>query len=308
MVRLDHVLQAHLRASGAANTSLKVAQQRIVDGEICVDSVVTLEPKRQIVPGVEAVTLAAGGVVLQTGDHAFFLMHKPDGYICQRHPRERSVYDLVPEELRRADLSCVGRLDRDTTGTILLGTDGGLQSMLLFPTSNVWKEYTAECTGSLQPDAVARFRAGLVLEDGTCCAPATLAVHAVHDTDRARAGESAPQPSCRVRVTLHEGFFHQVKRMLAQCGCTVVRLHRERFGSLSANDLSPGEMRPLAPAERAALVEMLPADRKCYAELPDALRRRPDAVAPARQRVREDAVDAHEEADGLAKQQRLSPD
>ena len=205
-MRLDHIYASHMRASNAPNASLKVVQKRIAAGDLCVDGTVTLEPKRQIVPGVEVVTLAASGAVVSCGDHAFFLMNKPEGYVCQKHPHEPNVYQLVPDEHRHIGLACVGRLDRDTTGTLLFGTDGGVQSLLLFPTSNCWKEYLAECTGRLQSDAASRFRDGLELEDGTRCAPATLDVLCAGDDER---GERV-----RVRVTLHEGFFHQVPRNL----------------------------------------------------------------------------------------------
>ena len=250
MVRLDHIVQAHLRATGADNASLKVAQRRVRSGDFALDGCVTREPKLQLVPGVEAVTLAGGGSMQCGVPHAFYLMNKPAGVVCQHHPREANVYDLIPSSDRREDLACVGRLDKDTTGTLLFGTDGGLQSMLLFPTSRVWKVYAAECSGMLRSDASDSFKAGLVLEDGTRCAPATLDVLSSIPSDG--------NASCHVRVTLHEGFFHQVKRMLAHCGATVVRLHRERFGLLSAVGVPPGTLRELTREELASFAEMPP--------------------------------------------------
>ena len=290
MVRLDHCVQGWLKKSAAPNTSLKFAQKQIKAGEFRVGGIVTCEPKQQLVPGVadEAVTLAASGESLSLGHHAFYLLHKPVGCVCQRHPRQPTIYDLIPEEARREDLVSVGRLDRDTTGALLLGTDGGLQSMLLFPTSRVWKTYIATLDPStcpLRSDAVAAFRDGLVLDDdGTHCAPATLALDAAFPF--------------RATVTLHEGFFHQVKRMLhqvtdklslgdllvarphaprssrpltsrrpllfyslLQVGGTVVALHRSRFGLLDADGIPPGTMRPLTTEELSSLREMLPADR-----------------------------------------------
>ena len=123
-MRLDHVIQAHLRATGAPNASLKVAQRSVRAGEYTVSGKVEREPKRQLVPGVEPVALAeSGDDVAGSVDHAFYLMNKPEGVVCQRHPREPSVYGLIPESLQREDLVCVGRLDRDTTGTLLFGTE-----------------------------------------------------------------------------------------------------------------------------------------------------------------------------------------
>ena len=298
-MRLDHIVQAYLRASAAPNASLKIAQRRVSNGDISVDGAVTREPKMQVVPGVEAITLTASDEVLPCGSHSFFLMHKPRDCVCQRHPRDPNVYTLIPQAVRREDLVCVGRLDRDTTGTLLFGTDGGLQSMLLFPNSRVWKTYTAGCSGTLCADAAERFRAGLVLEDGTCCAPATLEV--LPPAAQPDSAVGIDDVAVHVSVTLHEGFFHQVKRMLAACGATVVSLHRERFGLLSANDLEPGTMRQLTAAERALLVEMLPVDRVCQHVLPEGTRRRAEPPPPPRaghgeQRHDEGDIESHGES------------
>ena len=230
MVRLDQAVLADLRSRGAPKASLKEAQRLIRAGNVLLAGSVTREPKMQFVPGVEPVTLAACGTPLSLGEHMFYIMHKPVGYVCQRHPREPNVYDLIPEHLRRHDLGCVGRLDRDTTGTLLLCTDGGVQSLLLHPSSRVWKTYTAELDpsqGRLIPDAEARFRAGMTLDDGTRCAPATL--------------ETLSLDGLQVRVTVHEGFFHQVKRMLAHCGGLVRQLHRDRFGLLRVGGGTEGD-------------------------------------------------------------------
>jgi len=273
-MRLDYAFQAHLRASGEPNASLKQVQRRIRVGEITVAGQPCTEPKLQFVPGVEATALAACGTALiQPIEHQFYLMHKPEGVVCQRHPREANVYELIPEALRRPDLGCVGRLDRDTTGALLLTTDGGVQSLLLHPSSRVWKMYPAdlEPSSTLASDAAAKFSEGMVLEDGTRCAPATLEI--LVEDDR------------RVRVTLHEGFFHQVKRMLAHCGGVVSRLHRDTFGALtisngSGSDVLPGEMRLLTLAELQALTEMLPVDRCAKRDL-DGLRHAANDVGDA---------------------------
>ena len=303
MVRLDQAVLADLRSRGAPKASLKEAQRLIRAGNVLLAGSVTREPKMQFVPGVEPVTLAACGTPLSLGEHMFYIMHKPVGYVCQRHPREPNVYDLIPEHLRRHDLGCVGRLDRDTTGTLLLCTDGGVQSLLLHPSSRVWKTYTAELDpsqGRLIPDAEARFRAGMTLDDGTRCAPATL--------------ETLSLDGLQVRVTVHEGFFHQVKRMLAHCGGLVRQLHRDRFGllrvgggtegdgcccegvgtlqsgssaplapgamhaapvapgAMHAAPVAPGAMRALTTDELHLLVAMLPVDR-CAKRALEGLRR-----------------------------------
>ena len=172
-MRLDHLLQAHAYATSAERLPLKRAQQRIRSEGLHVDGTLVREPKHQVVPGVEAVTDACGAAL--EVESAFCLLNKPAGHVSQRHPTEPNVYDLIPPHLARPDLAAFGRLDRDTTGMLLLGTDGGVQSLLLSPASRVWKTYTATLaeggTASLAPDAARAFAAGLVLADGTACQP-----------------------------------------------------------------------------------------------------------------------------------------
>mmetsp|Transcript_763 Transcript_763/g.1299 ORF Transcript_763/g.1299 Transcript_763/m.1299 type:complete len:270 (-) Transcript_763:218-1027(-) len=249
-MRIDHIVQRWLRKQQAPNTSLKSAQKLVKGGEFFVNGTVITDPKYQILPGVEKVSKRAGLELngeLDCGDQIFLVLNKPAGVISQRHPREGSVYDLIPESWRRDDLVAFGRLDQDTTGVLLFGTDGGSQSLLTHPCSRVWKTYRAVLADGdvLDPDASAAFETGITLDDGTCCAPARLEV----------------EGPLLVRVMLHEGFFHQVKRMLAHVGGRVVHLHRESFGLISDKGLSPGEMRRLSEAECRALLDMLPLDR-----------------------------------------------
>ena len=236
-------------------TPLKQTQKRIRLGEVRVNGITCTEPKYNFVPGVEVVHAPPAGspsgsvpVAVPCDGHLFCLMNKPTGHVCQRHPREPNVYNLLPAALRRPDLAAFGRLDRDTTGMLLFGTDGGVQSLLLHPNSRVWKTYTATLRDgccALAPDAAARFEAGLVLEDGLICAPAYL--------------ERIDTETVRVRV--HEGHFHQVKRMLAHVGGDVASLHRDAFGALADAALPAGEARPLRRDECEALLGMLPLDR-----------------------------------------------
>ena len=181
-------------------------------------------------------------------------MNKPAGFVCQRHPREPNVYDLIPKEWRSPELVSFGRLDRDTTGMLLLGTDGGTQSLLMFPGGECSKQYRvrlAEAT-ALSVDAADAVAAGLVLEDGTRCVPASLEVISHEE----------------VRLTLHEGIFHQVKRMVAAVGGQVAQLHRERIGPIADENLALGEMRALTQGEMRALCALLPRERKVAKELP----------------------------------------
>lgn len=189
-----------------------------------------------------------------------------------------SVYDLCQQKgIAHGNLGCFGRLDANTSGLLLMGTDGGLQSLLMHPSSGCEKAYVATLKvhpressdqsavrGQLRASAAEEFaRGGLRLADGHECAPATLEVLETVDV-----GESVPFPR-RVRLTLHEGQNHQVKRMLGACGASVEALHRERIGGLSlaacsaghGNDLPEGGVREATEAELRLLHAMVPAAR-----------------------------------------------
>ena len=163
------------------------------------------------------------------------MLYKPAGVItATEDSREKTVMDLLPPDLpgltmaRRAKLFPVGRLDKDTEGLLLVTDDGALAHALLSPTKHVEKEYYAEIEGRLCDDAEERFRSGIDIGDEKPTLPAELL--RLSDT--------------QAHIILHEGRFHQVKRMVEACGARVTYLKRLRMGSLSLpDDLNPGEWR-----------------------------------------------------------------
>ena len=165
------------------------------------------------------------------------LLYKPLGCVtARRDDRHRTVLDCLPPQL--AGLHPVGRLDRNTEGLLLLTDDGPLGHELLSPKKHVDKVYLAEIDGQVNHADTAAFEAGLTLGDGTQCMPAGL--------------EDLGPGLCR--VTLREGKFHQVKRMLAQRGKPVIGLTRLSMGPLELDQaLQPGEFRPLTTEELAQL-------------------------------------------------------
>jgi 16S rRNA pseudouridine516 synthase len=276
-MRLDKLIQDHLQLTTTTTTttdstdstveeikpkphrkqttSLKQAQALVRGGEVSVDGAVLRNPKCQVVPFLQTVTCRAAPVVTPQARHGFFKMHKPRGYICQRHPSEPSVYNLIPSSLvdRFGDaLVCWGRLDRDTTGCLVFGTDGGLSAMVLRPASvhaggGKWKEYVArlvEPTANLHSNAVELFRGGLEIvgaaETGSVarCAPGAV-LEIVDDAN--------------VRIKIQEGFFHQVKRMVRAVGGEVKDLHREKFGNIGCDDVALGAMKELNTDELEGL-------------------------------------------------------
>ena len=165
------------------------------------------------------------------------MLHKPIGYTCATKDPGRIVYDLLPPRfrLRSPLLSTVGRLDRDTSGLLLLTDDGALLHRIVSPKANLAKVYEATLAQALRGDEAAVFASGtLVLEaEQTPLAPARLdVVDATH-----------------ARLTLTEGRYHQVRRMFAAVGNHVDSLHRSSIGGLALEGLAPGEWRALDAAD-----------------------------------------------------------
>ena len=169
------------------------------------------------------------------------MLHKPLGVTCSTKDTGRLVYDLLPPRYRLRDplLSTVGRLDRDTSGLLLLTDDGQLLHRIIAPKSRLPKVYLATLAQDLRGDEAALFAAGTLMLDGekTPLLPAEL------DVLDAR----------RARLTLHEGRYHQVRRMFAAVGNHVDALHRERVGGLTLGDLPDGQWRALDEGDRARL-------------------------------------------------------
>ena len=198
-----------------------------VDGVCCRDSSKKIDPETQVLAvRVERVGWA---------EHVYLMMNKPLGVLSATKDRDqKTVLDLLPAEYRARGVFPVGRLDKDTSGLLLLTDDGDFAHRLTSPKHRVDKVYLAQTDGTPGPEAVEVFAAGLTLRDGTVCLPAKLEI----------LGEN------QVRVTVQEGQYHQVRRMLAACGTPVKTLMRQREGALSLDpNLKPGGWRALTEAE-----------------------------------------------------------
>ena len=169
------------------------------------------------------------------------MLNKPVGYTCSMKDPGRVVYDLLPPRFRERSpaLSTVGRLDRDTSGLLLFTDDGQLLHRIIAPKSKLPKVYLVTLAEPLRGDEAARFASGtLMLEsENTPLLPAEL--EALGTTT--------------ARLTLHEGRYHQVRRMFAAIGHHVQALHRERIGGLGLDDLPEGQWRALGDEDRARL-------------------------------------------------------
>lgn len=183
------------------------------------------------------------GEALDPPQGLLLMLHKPIGVTCSTKDPGRVVYDLLPPRfrLRNPALSIVGRLDRDTSGLLLLTDDGQLLHRIIAPKSKLAKVYRATLAEDLRGDEVALFAGGTLMLDGekTPLLPAEL------ETIDPR----------NARLVLHEGRYHQARRMFAAVGNHVVALHRERIGGLALGDLPQGEWRMLDDSDRVVLFD-----------------------------------------------------
>jgi len=181
------------------------------------------------------------GEPLDPAPGLLLMLHKPAGFTCSTKDQGRLIYDLLPPRFKARDpvLSTVGRLDRDTSGLLLMTDDGALLHRIISPKSEIAKVYEATLARPLRGDEASIFAAGgLMLESET-----TPLLPAEMQT-------LGPQ---RARLTLHEGRYHQVRRMFAAVGNHVEALHRPQVGGLALGDLAEGQWRILDDADRAAL-------------------------------------------------------
>lgn len=214
-------------------------QRLIRSGAVTVDGSAVRDPSQHVPEGS---AVCVDGRPLDTRLDRTLMLHKPAGILtAARDPRQPTVMDLLPDCFRSLQCMPVGRLDKDTSGLLILTTDGALAHRLLSPARHVDKLYRAEVDGPLGDAEREAFARGLTLSDFTAL-PARLEIL-----------ETSPGRSVAL-VTVHEGKFHQVRRMFAAVGREVLALHRERFGPLTLDPaLEPGRWRDLTDGELAAL-------------------------------------------------------
>ena len=204
------------------------ARTLVRSGRVSVDGVTVTSPERKF---SREAAVSVDGAAINCSRYRYFMLDKSAGYVCATDDRSLpTVLELLPAEYRGLGLFPVGRLDRDTTGLLLLTNDGDYVHRVISPKSKVEKCYLASTEGRVTAEDVSAFAEGLTLADGTQCLPAKL--------------EPLESGSCLVRVM--EGKYHQVKRMLASRGKPVTALRRLSIGALSLPDASePGELREL---------------------------------------------------------------
>lgn len=231
MERLDKLL------AGTGKWSRREVKALVRQGLVRVDGRLAASAEDKLDPAAAIITVA--GETISLCRFTYVMLHKPAGVLTATEDRKQpTVLDLLPPELRRIGLAPVGRLDKDTEGLLLLTNDGELAHRLLSPKYHVDKRYLARVDGELSAADAEAFARGMTLGDGLECLPAGL--------------EVLPDRVCI--VTLREGKFHQVKRMLAARGASVLYLKRLSMGPLTLDDsLAAGAYRLLRAEEILAL-------------------------------------------------------
>ncbi|SBW06853.1 Uncharacterized RNA pseudouridine synthase YtzG [uncultured Eubacteriales bacterium] len=232
MERLDKIL------AGTGRWSRREARDLVHVGRVTANGAVARSAEEKY--DREGLELLVDGESVLAPRFTYLMLHKPAGLVsATEDPRQPTVLELLPAHLRKIGLFPAGRLDKDTEGLLLLTNDGELAHALLSPKKHVDKTYFVRAAGALDGEDVKAFEAGMTLGDGYTCLPAGLEPLAEPDT---------------ALVTLREGKYHQIKRMLAARGKPVVYLKRLTMGPLVLDKtLEAGKWRPLTEKELQAL-------------------------------------------------------
>ena len=237
-MRLDNLLAQE-------KISRNTMKQALLKGKILVDGRPAHSLAQNIDTGLQELLFQSR--IIQGYEHTYLMLHKPAGVVTANKDKKLStVMDLLPPDIQSDKLYAVGRLDRDTTGLLLLTDNGPLGFQLLHPQYHVDKTYQVEVNGPLSSDHIQQFKDGIVFLDGTLCKPAKLEIL-----------DSSPTES-HASITISEGKFHQVKKMFLSVGVKVTSLKRTHFGSWSLDDnLQEGDYRPLNSEELASIRDFL---------------------------------------------------
>lgn len=217
-------------------------------GQVMVNGEVVKKPELKINETTDQILCQGKKASYQK--NIYLMLHKPAGVVSATEDnREKTVLDLVRPEDRKNGLFPVGRLDKDTEGLLLLTDDGELAHRLLSPKKHVDKTYYAKIDGQVTKEHIEQFREGLDIGDEKKTLPAVLTI-------------LLSGPVSEIEITIHEGRFHQIKRMFEAVGCKVTYLKRLSMGSLVLDETLPlGEYRSLTEAELEGLTKQRGTDK-----------------------------------------------
>lgn len=224
------------------NVSRKEAREIIKDGKVTVNGRLMLRAEELIDSALDEVSVKGFDFTLK--NHIYIMLNKPEGVItATKDEHKKTVLDLIPPGLSRKSLFPCGRLDKDTTGLLILTDDGDMCHRIVSPNHSIFKTYTAILSRPLDSAAIKKLESGIVLKDGTECMPAKVR----YFTDDYK--------YC-AEIKISEGKYHQVKRMFAAAGNHVDKLKRTQIGSLKLdNSLAEGECREISKEELQLIFE-----------------------------------------------------
>lgn len=235
MIRIDKYL-----ADCGIGTRSEV-KKYIKAKQITVNGKLVVKPEQKIDENVDIICFKGQQIIYEK--YVYYLLHKPAGCVTAKQDNvHKTVMEYFPEEVRAKDIAPVGRLDLDTEGLLLFTNDGPLTHHLLSPTHHIPKTYYAVLDKKMPESAIELFKTGVDIGDDKPTLPAELIILPTVVKEDENATYSA-------ELTIHEGRFHQVKRMFEAVGCTVTYLKRLSMGSLVLGDLKIGEYRKLTEEE-----------------------------------------------------------
>ena len=232
LIRMDKFLSLSLGVSRSEakvllkNGNITVEGKKVTKGDYKFDE--TAEVKN-------------GNTVLVYKKHIYLLMNKPEGILsAATDKRVKTVVDIIPEKYKREGLFPVGRLDKNTTGLLIITDDGDFGHRVTSPKTEIEKCYYAELDGEVKEEYIKIFADGITLVSGEVCKPAIL----------------RPAEKCSAFVTITEGKYHQIKRMFGVVGLGVNKLHRVSIGKLTLPEaLSPGEVLEIGAEEKSLIFD-----------------------------------------------------
>ena len=227
MERLDKVISTQTSYSRKDIKRMARSGEILLNGEICKNSDVKVDPQKD--------DITVCGEKIGYKKHVYYMMNKPKGVLSASNDRNATtVVDILPEKFKRKTLFPAGRLDKDTTGLLIITDDGDFAHRMLSPNKRVYKHYIATLDKPLNDTVKEKFENGIVLADGTKCLKAYF--------------EKLSDNKALVKIC--EGKFHQLKKMFLACSYTVVELERVRIGSLRLDpDLERAQVRELTESE-----------------------------------------------------------
>lgn len=231
--RLDKIIASQGKYSRSDVRRLVRGGEITVNGRAVSDCGLKVDPEKDLIK--------VCGEKFGYSEFVYIMLNKPEGVVsASRSPGEKTVVDLVPDELKRDGLFPAGRLDKDTTGFVLITDDGAFAHDILSPKKHVEKTYIAVLDRPIGEQELEKFRNGVTLADGYECLPAQIT--------------PLSADGLTVEIKLREGKYHQIKRMAAACGSHVNKLHRVSMGGLTLDSaLNEGECRLITDEELAKI-------------------------------------------------------